>query len=84
MKKIKLPSGHTTLVDDDVYKWASKYKWHISERGYARRGEYKARKPKWVYLHKMIINCPPNMMRDHINGNRLDNRPVIPPYLLLV
>lgn len=74
MKEINLPNGNVTLVDDDVYEWASRHKWHVDNKGYARRGVYTNRKPKWVFLHHLIIDCPSGMMRDHINGNRLDNR----------
>ena len=29
---------------------------------------------KRIHLHRFIMNCPDNMIVDHINGNNLDNR----------
>jgi hypothetical protein len=29
---------------------------------------------KRLHLHRFIMNCPNNMVIDHINGNNLDNR----------
>lgn len=31
-------------------------------------------KPKTIYLHRLITNCPVGMVVDHKNGNTLDNR----------
>lgn len=29
---------------------------------------------KRVHIHRLLVNCPDNMVVDHINGNGLDNR----------
>lgn len=71
MKKLILPSGHIVLLDNDVYKWASLLKWHIDKKGYARRA---GEDGKWCFLHKLLIDCSPGMMRDHIDCNRLNNQ----------
>jgi len=74
MKELKLAGDKISLVDDDIYEWVSKYHWHVDNKGYARRGTYLKRKlSKWIFLHEMIIPCPKGMMRDHIDGNRLNN-----------
>lgn len=36
MKRIQVASGQWFKVDDDVYAWASKEKWHLSN-GYPTR-----------------------------------------------
>lgn len=78
-KEIQLTQGKVALVDDDVYEWASKFKWH------ARRDEsrfYVQRKIKnflgeWavtLHLHREIMDAPVDMTVDHINGDGLDCR----------
>lgn len=71
---IELTQGYKTLVDSDVYKWASKFKWHYTN-GYAARANWK-KSPAILKLHRLIINAPKNVDVDvdHINGNTLDNR----------
>ena len=69
MKKINLINNKgVVLVDDDVFEWASGIQWALGPKGYA------SAKGGKVFLHKLIIECPSGCVRDHINGNRLDNR----------
>lgn len=70
---IKLTQDKTTVVDDDVYEWASKYKWYL-RNGYVGRDIQKNNKRKSVYLHRLILNAKDREYVDHINGNTLDNR----------
>ena len=58
--------GRVKIDLDDVDR-VSQYKWHISH-GYACCNENKIR------LHRLIMDCPKDMVIDHINRNRLDNR----------
>lgn len=67
MTTIVLSNGNFTIVDDDVFQWASKYKWHFHINGYAVNNRNKR-------LHRFIMNAPDKMDIDHINGNKLDNR----------
>jgi len=70
-KTIKLTKGYETLVDDDDYdKLISLGSFHISQTGYA----IVKIAGKNVRLHRIINNTPEDMMTDHINRNRLDNR----------
>ena len=58
--------GRAKIDLDDVDR-VGQYKWHISH-GYACCNENKIR------LHRLIMDCPDDMIVDHINHNRLDNR----------
>ena len=46
--------------------------WHINDDGYVA-GKYKK---KIVLLHRFVMNCPDNILVDHIHGkkSRIDNR----------
>jgi hypothetical protein len=68
------------MVDDEDYErvmavgtwyWMGKY---VQHKKSGRRHDG-IRDPATVtYLHRFIINTPDDMLTDHINGNRLDNR----------
>lgn len=73
MKKIRLTHGLHTLVDDDVYQWASKYRWSAQ----FRKGKfYAARKTKegLISLHREIQQPKPGQLVDHRDGDSLDNQ----------
>lgn len=59
------------IIDiDDIDKCKS-YKWSINSNGYARNGKHN------LFLHNLILNInvlPKDLVCDHINRNRLDNR----------
>lgn len=68
-----------TIVDDDVYEWASKYKWRKAgkkNQHYAGRSIKGCSSP--TYLHREILGLTKGdgKQADHINGNSLDNRRV--------
>lgn len=58
------------LVSDEDFNLIKKYDWEISHY------EYPSTRinGNTVPMHRLIINCPKNMVVDHINGNKLDNR----------
>jgi len=88
MKKIELNGdkgkGKFLIVDDDKYEHLiTNYNWHIDVNGYAvayQRGSHKAIKGQrlgkvtLVRAHRVIMNCPDDMVIDHINGMPLDCR----------
>lgn len=57
--------GRVIIDKDDIDK-VKDFKWHLSH-GYARNNEI-------GFLHRLIMNCPQDMVVDHINHNPLDNR----------
>jgi len=73
MRIIQLTLGYTTQIDDEDYARVTKYSWHAhfaSNKVYARaRINYKL-----TYLHRYILNAPPDMQVDHKNHDTLDNR----------
>jgi hypothetical protein len=81
MKVIILFDGKTeTIVDDDVYEWASKYKWGLScgyvyTRGGPRSKFYRKHTER-ILLHREVLGLKLNdgKIVDHINNNRSDNR----------
>lgn len=81
MKKIPLTQGKFTVVDDDVYKWASQLKWCFRKgtkttNGYAGK-TFSADHglSGMMFLHHCIIGYPLNGLKvDHIDGNGLNNQ----------
>lgn len=70
--------GKSTIIDDDIFAWAKRWKWTLFGRGYVGRGVYVPTKKSYTigYLHRLIMNCPKGLTVDHINGDPLDNRRV--------
>lgn len=73
MKKIKLTQNQYALVDNEDFERLDKFKWHIkkqSNSSYAAR----TKNNKTLRMHRIITDCPKDMVVDHINGDGLDNR----------
>jgi hypothetical protein len=70
-QSIPLTQGKFTLVDDEDFEKLNKFKWYFHD-GYAIRQV----KGKIVRMHREIANTPIDMLTDHINGDKLDNRKV--------
>lgn len=71
--KLKITNG-IVLIDKDNYKELSKYKWHVSAQGYAVRNMRIGNKFKTIRMHRLIMNPSKDLVVDHINHNKLDNR----------
>jgi hypothetical protein len=64
----KRGSGYTALLDPDMYQILCNYKWHLTSGGYASSSEL-------GMMHRTIMNLHDSeLVVDHLNGNRLDNR----------
>lgn len=61
------------LIDIDDIEKVNNYKWHLSNNGYAS-SKCKATNNKNILLHRFLLDCPDDMVVDHINHNILDNR----------
>lgn len=56
------------LIDIEDIDSVKNVKWSLkNDNYYVRNGNV-------GYIHRYIMNCPDNMVVDHINGNKLDNR----------
>lgn len=71
MKQIPLTKGKFALVDDEDFEWLNKYKWYYC-LGYAKRATHKPK--KGFLMHREILNTPPKLLTDHIDGNKLNNQ----------
>lgn len=70
-REIPLTRGQFALVDEDDYAWLLQCNsWQCSNAGYAVSHKDK----KLYYMHRLIMNPPIDMVVDHINGNKIDNR----------
>ena len=58
--------GVFTVVDDDTWQRAVKYKWNLCPQGYATS----VIDGSWTLLHKLVL---PADLVDHIDGDRLNN-----------
>jgi hypothetical protein len=74
VRYIALTRNQFAIVDTADYPELSKYPWTVCGspgRYYAIRRD---KNRKTVYMHRQIMQPPPGMVTDHINGSRLDNR----------
>lgn len=76
MKLIELTQGQRTVVDDDVWLWAHKFKWgaHRNRRQiYVQRGLREGGKVRHFLLHREIMKAPFGVLCDHKDGDGLNN-----------
>lgn len=76
-KRIPLTQGKFAIVDDTDFDWLNQWKWYTHAdliTYYATRWVYKPKPRRRVFMHRLILSPPKDMMTDHINGNGLDNR----------
>lgn len=82
MKYIPTTKGHEVMVCDCHYDKVKDYSWHYVAGGYAGGGIHLGPDPdnkgkylsKGILMHRIIMDAPPNMCVDHINGDPSDNR----------
>ena len=63
-------TGGSFIFDTIDYPAVSVKSWHIDEAGYVSSME----DGKHIRLHSVLMGAPPDMVVDHINGVRTDNR----------
>lgn len=74
-RTIPLTRGATARVDaEDYAQLAAMGRWSLSNKGYALHWTTLNGQRKALYMHRIIMNAPPDLQVDHINHNRLDNR----------
>ena len=60
--------GRCFYFDKEDYDLIKAYYWSIDEDGYVLN---------WVnriWMHRLVMNCPPHLQVDHIHHNKVDNR----------
>ena len=67
---ITTKSGSVITADAEDYERISKHSWCIDAKGYPVANV----DGRVTTLHRFIVNPPENMVVDHMNGNKLDNR----------
>lgn len=81
-QSIPISKGYVTVVDDDVYQWASLYRWYAQpgrNTAYAVRCGPRDQEGRRLrhYLHREILGLPPWTRGaaevDHIDRNGLNN-----------
>jgi hypothetical protein len=55
------------LIDLEYVEIVKRYKWGLDKRGYVYNNQV-------GFLHRFIMNPPDDLVVDHINHNKLDNR----------
>jgi len=79
MKEIKLTRGMTALVDDEDFEWLNQWKW-FAHKGTDQKTYYAGRdqgykcKPHQIWMHRVIMNTPPELQVDHIDHDGLNNQ----------
>lgn len=63
--EIKLGYGKVVVVDEEDYDLLSKFKWRLSNKGYASAT---------ISMHRLLAEAPKGKDVDHVNGDGLDNR----------
>ena len=56
-------------IDNEDVEKVRKYKWYIDKNGYIKTGVNNK-----IFLHRYIMNCPDELVVDHINHDKTDNR----------
>jgi hypothetical protein len=73
---IPLPDGHVAWVDGPLPPDWEAYHWfcHRIAGVHYVRGYRRGQSTHPMYLHRWLVDAPPGLQVDHINGNPLDNR----------
>ncbi len=76
MREIKLTQGKVALVDDADFEWLNQWKWTATRHKntwYAYRNEGPRLSRKTIYMHRRIMEAPPEMEVDHDDSDGLHN-----------
>ena len=73
--KVITHDGKEILIDTEDIEKIKKFTWRINNKGYAVT-EYRelTNKTKRISMHRLLKNAPEDIMVDHINRTKLDNR----------
>jgi hypothetical protein len=78
MKLIPLTQGKFAQVDDDMFEFLNKFKWHLARgrtTNYAEMNHWYDKKVTHSHMHHVIAGFPLNSgVVDHLDGNGLNNQ----------
>lgn len=69
MASVLLTQATRCIVDEEDLELLLQYPWYLTAQGYASTGRY----PNNILMHRLLTNCPPGEVVDHIDGNKLNN-----------
>ena len=76
--EVPLTQGKVALIDKSDMLIVGRFRWCATKAGpslwYAKRTQRWGGASHTVFLHRWIIEAPPGVLVDHVNGNTLDNR----------
>jgi hypothetical protein len=70
MKQIEIVEGGIAFVDDEEFERVSKFKWHLSDKGYA----VASHKGSKIRMHRLVMGAIGDQIVDHKNRTKLDNQ----------
>lgn len=75
MRFIKLGGkrGGVAMVDDEDFDRLNQYSWSMDYHGYPQRRCIVGGNASVIQMHRDILDAPAGMVRDHIDGNPLNN-----------
>lgn len=76
-REIHLTRGKVAIVDDEDYEWLAASSWCYKpdkRTGYAIRRGSRSDRTQTIWMHRQILDAPPGVQVDHIDGDGLNNR----------
>lgn len=76
VKRVWVAPKRFALIDDEDAERVAKFDWRMTSGGRTNYAKTESQRlgAKWRWLHRYIVDAPPDAIVDHINGNGLDNR----------
>jgi hypothetical protein len=71
---IPLTNGEFAVVDEEDYDELSQLTWHRGDRDYVVHTVGIAGETRQLLMHRVVTRAPHDILVDHWDGNRLDNR----------
>jgi len=72
-EKVTLTQGQFAWVDGEDFDRITKHLWYFHKSGYAITNATVDGKKVKLRMHRVILDAPPGLLVDHIDGNKLNN-----------